>query len=81
MQNQHLNWVDLDRINTWARLYARDGNQDTLQAAAEYYSLAITARERERIVYWWHEGCRDYATDMKHLSELEESLLVASLSI
>ena len=64
---------DTDRINLWARYYARDGDISAFNSVLEYLDIA-TPDEAATVRFWWHEGCRDYARDMGHLDELMQGM-------
>ena len=48
--------------------------QESIDEIAEALELAQSPEEEHSILWWWNEGCRDYATDMVHLDELNAAL-------
>ena len=66
---------DLGRVNTLSRWYTTGKNaQESIDEIAEALELAQSPEEEHSILWWWNEGCRDYATDMVHLDELNAAL-------
>lgn len=66
---------DTGVINRAARLYTIGGDQFHIHTAATYLAACNNEDERNTVLFWWHEGTRDYADGMDHLRELEKELL------
>lgn len=69
-----LSGIDLSRVNSLARRYVTGREPKAIDEVAELLELCISPEEAHRILWWWNEGCRDYAKDMRHLAELDAEL-------
>jgi len=67
--------LDIGRVNSLSRRYARGTQPDAIDEAAELLELCLSPEEEKRVLWWWNEGCRDYADSMEHLAELNAELL------
>lgn len=74
-KNNNLSNWDLQTINMLARRYTNHNEVEALNKAKEMLALCITEEEIFSVLWWWNEGCRDYAHDMKHLEELNQEIL------
>ena len=72
--------ADLDRAQTQGRLVATKDNQQAFEAAAENLALAKLEDEEHGtegyvdLWIWFEEGARNYATDMYHLTGIQDRL-------
>lgn len=66
--------ADLSRVNSLARRYVTGREPDAIDKVAELLELCLSPEEERSILWWWNEGCRDYADSMKHLAELDAAL-------
>lgn len=74
----NLTHSDLALINRLARLYVRDGNMSALQEAQGLLAGTLNEQEHARVLWWWNEGCRDYAGSEERLAEMNAALISTS---
>lgn len=65
---------DTASFNSLSRRWITGSDPDGLDKAAELLALCITEKERFSALFWWNEGCRDYADGEKHREELVQAL-------
>jgi len=66
---------ELVSLNSLSRRWILGYDPEGLDKAAEILALCITEEERFSALFWWNEGCRDYADGEKHREELVQALL------
>lgn len=66
---------DVDVINSLARWYARDNDQNALLSVAEFLVLCVNLSESQTVFFWWTEGTRDYAQDEEAIVEMRKALI------
>lgn len=71
-----LTGADLSEVNMLARRYANGTDPTAIDQVAEMLAACLNDAEEARIVWWWNEGARDYASDMDHLGELNTALIL-----
>lgn len=67
---------------TYGSLKRFSKNSSTaLKEAATLYAVTLNPVERQRVMWWWVEGVRDYAWDSDHVVEMSVYLKRASSAL